>query len=114
VPPNLEPATMEVKNPVTDEPPNEDVLMLEAEVLKLTIAQLEDELKKHSGQLSNHSKKEKLRECLSYPLSAELPLLFVFGQKMTKDKLKKKQAKEKAEGLLEFAHHIGCLWQLSL
>jgi hypothetical protein len=105
-PPSLEPTTTEVEIPkilVTDEPPNEHVPMSEADVLKLTIAQLKNELKKRSVQFSNQSKKEKLRDRLRYALTAKLPVVVCIRSKEEKDKSKKKQLKEKADDLLEFA-----------
>jgi hypothetical protein len=77
--------------------------MSEAEVLKLTIAQLKDKLKKRSIQFSNQLKKEKLRECLRYALSAKLPVVVCICSKDDKEKSKKKQLKEKADNLVEFA-----------
>jgi hypothetical protein len=100
---NPEETTTDVENPKKDEPPNEHVKMSEEEVLKLTITQLKNELKKRAVQYSNSAKKEVLRERLRFALTAELPVVVCILTKEEKDKSKKKQVKEKTDDLLEFA-----------
>jgi hypothetical protein len=101
--PNLEPVMTDIENPVmVEEPPNIHVPISEAEIQKMTVAQLKDELKKRCVQYSNQSKKEKLRERLRFALTAELPVVACISNKK-KDKSKKKQTKDKADDLLEFA-----------
>jgi hypothetical protein len=101
--PNLEPATTDIENSViVDAPPNIHVPISEAEIQKMTVALLKEELKKRCVQYSNQAKKEKLRERLRFALTSELPVVACIPNKK-EDKSKKKQAKEKADDLLEFA-----------
>jgi predicted component of type VI protein secretion system len=83
---NPEETTTDVENPKKDEPPNEHVMMSEEEVLKLTITQLKNELKKRAVQYSNSAKKEVLRERLRFALTAELPVVVCILTKEEKDK----------------------------